>query len=243
MLQDLDLSLLASEGRLDCTVALKHPFPGLDKYDGFDVWGVFINNGSKALQYQGLAYADLASGTDAILLNPDGYTRWYNQPEFDGDGPPILEYWPGKLSNLPDPTAQLNPYRIFADGLGVEDDYYEWISDPGNSLNRGIFTAGQVNSRRYEMKFPFVGGSPKVSFQYAIVASWEPGDPTLTGNPSTYEPGDFPSSANCDEAFFMSLSTARAICFMSTRQIWAGHSSLVSKFSTGRADRSAGTEY
>ncbi len=206
---DLDASNFQTEGRLDCTVTVKHPFPGLDKFNGFDVWGVFLHNGESALGYDGLTYGGGpdAGENEAVLLNADGYTRWFNQPEFDGDGIPLFEYWPGTPSNLPEPTAMLNGYRIFADGLDTEQDYYEWITSFGNADNRGWFTAGAVNSRRYEFQFPIIDSSPVLNFQYAVIATWEQGDPALTGEPTIYDPGDFPTSANCEEAFFLGVTT------------------------------------
>jgi len=209
LIQDLDLTDFATEGRLDCTITLKHPLPGSGMYHGFDVWGVFMHNGASALSYDGLTYSGGPSAgvNEAVLLNADGFARWFNQPEFDGTGLPILKYWPGRLSNLPFPTAMLNGYRIFADGLGFEDDYYTWITTPGNADDRGIFRAGQANSRRYELDFPIIGGKPVVDFQYAVIAGWEPGDPALTGSPSVYDPDDFPTSANCEEAFFLRVGT------------------------------------
>jgi hypothetical protein len=209
LIEDLDLTNYMTEGRLDCTVTLKHPFPGLDMYDGFDVWGVFIHNGASHLIYDNLTYSGgpSAGNDEAVLLNPDGYTRWFNQPEFDGDGSPLFEYYPGKLADLPSPTAKLNCYKVFADWLGPDDDYRTFITSPGSSEDRGLFRAGHTNSRRYQLKFPVTGGTPVLSFQYAVVASWEPGDPTLTGDPTTYDPGDFPMSANCEEPFFVGVST------------------------------------
>jgi hypothetical protein len=202
-----------TQGILNCTVTLKHPLPGLDMYHGFDVRGVFMHNGSLSLDYASLTYGDPDSDTDAVLLNADGYTRWFNFPEFDGNGAPILEYFPGKLSDLQNPSAMLNGFKIFADNLDAEDSYYEWITTPGNADDRGLFGAGQVNSRRYEMKFPMPGGSPLLHFQYAVVATWEPGDPTLTGSPVYYDPFDFPTSANCEEAFFVNSNTDNSSMF------------------------------
>ncbi len=207
LIQNMDTTNFFTEGRLDCTVMLKHPFPGLDMYNGFDVWGVFMHNGSATLKYDDLVYSDGSGPDEGMLLNPDGYTRWFNHSEFDGNGSPILEYWPGKLSNLPAPTATLNAYKVFADGLGVEDDYYEWVTTSGNADDRGVFSAGIANSRRYQLKFPIIGGVPEASFQYAVIATWEPGDPTLTGNPTTYDPGDFPPNANCEEPFCLHVTT------------------------------------
>jgi hypothetical protein len=122
---------------------------------------------------------------------------------------PLFEYWSGELSNLPAPIATLNPYKVFADNLGTEDDYYQWITS-GNAADRGIFRAGSVNSRRYQLRFPIIGGEPTLEFQYAVVATWEPGDPALTGDPAAYDPGDFPPSANCEEAFLLNVTTIQS---------------------------------
>jgi hypothetical protein len=174
-----------------------------------------MHNGASALDYIGLTYSNgpAAGNDEAALLNADGYTRWFNQPEFDGNGSPLLEYWAGKLATLPLPTAALNPYKIFTENLGVDDDYYEWIKTPGNADDRNIFLAGQAHSRRYELKFPMIGGVPVLEFQYAVVATWEPGDPTLTGDPAWYDPADFPASANVDEAFFIHASTGNSTLY------------------------------
>jgi hypothetical protein len=213
LITDMDVTKFSTEGRLDCTIGLKHPLPGLQSYSGFDVWGVFLHNGSTPIGYDNLVYSDGTGSDEAALLNPDGFTRWYNFPEFNGPGSPIFDFWPGKLANLPAPTATLNPYRIFADNLGVNDDYSTWIKSSGNDQTRNVFSAGVLNSRRYELKFPMPAGQPVVSFQYAVVATWEPGDPTLTGNPATYEPFDFPTSANVEEAFFTSADTSGSNLF------------------------------
>ena len=53
---DIDSSNYATQGRLDCTITLKHPFPGLDRFDGFDVWGVFIHNGASPVGVEGLRH-------------------------------------------------------------------------------------------------------------------------------------------------------------------------------------------
>ncbi|HDS30483.1 MAG TPA: hypothetical protein ENN67_05500, partial [Firmicutes bacterium] len=215
MITDLDLTNYLTEGYLPCTVSLKHPLPGLDQFHGFDVRGVFLHNGQSMLNYDGLTYSGgpAAGANEAMLLNPDGYTRWFNYIEFNGVGLPVLKFHPGKLSTLPNPTAMLNPYKIFADNLGLYDDFRSFITGGTNANNRCIYRAGQLNSRRYELKFPMVGGVPELKFQYAVIASWEPGDPTLTGQPTIYDPFDFPSSANIDEPFFIHTNTEQSSLF------------------------------
>ena len=223
-ISDIDLDDFMLDGSLNCTISLKHPLPGQGIYNGFDVWGVFMHNGQEALEYDHLNYptSDPRNGDEAVLLNADGYTRWFNRPEFFGVFP-ILEYTTGRLSSLQMPTAKLNGYKIFADGFGEDDGYYEWITSIHSDGSRGVFRAGSTNARRYELRF----GGGVAEFQYAVVASWEPGDPTLVGNPMEFDPGDFPTSANCEESFFINVSTAASDIY------YAGGSDLGGTF---RAD-------
>ena len=202
--EDIEAPDFMATGHLAVTISIVHPLPGLSEYGIFDTWFVFLHNGSAMLNHDGLTYADETGPDSAVLLNPDGFTRWYNYDEFNGAGFPILKYYPGQFSNLPDPSATLNPYMIYSDGLGATDDYYQWITFPGNADDRGIFSSTfEVHSRRLELAFPMSGGSPVLEFQYAVIANWEPGDPTLTGDPIEYEPFDFPTSANVEEPFFI----------------------------------------
>jgi len=218
---DLDTSGLFTDGRLDCTVNITHPYEGFDQFHGFDIWGVFLHNGNSQLDYDGLTYGGgpdaPVPGNEAVLLNPDGYTRWFNANEFNGGGSiPMFEFYPGSPSNLPNPTASLNGYKIFAETLGAETDYYTWIKIPGYDNFRNIFRAGTTNSRRYELQFPMPDGAPQIKFNYAVIATWAKGDPTLTGDPTEYEPGDFPPDANVDEAFFVHASTAASDLYFDT---------------------------
>ena len=206
--EDIDASKYFDTGRLDVTISMHHPLPGYSEYGIFDTWFVFLHHGADTLNYQNLSYADETGFDSAVVLNPDGFTRWYNFTEFDGMGIPILGYYPGQFANLPDPSAKINPYKIYSDGLEATDDYHTWITTPGNADNRGIFTASmQVNSRRFEIQFPMIAGKPLLLFQYAVITNWEPGDPTLTGSPTMYDPFDFPTNANVEEPFFIRTAT------------------------------------
>lgn len=168
---------------VDIDVTLTHPFPGLTAYNGYDVRGIFMGDGSVNLMYNSaLKYAQYDS-TDqvmydynlteadihsALLGNPDGYTRWWNPSEFTTPG--VLGYEKGKLASLNyTPTATLNPYKYFADGLGVEDDAYEWLTT--NQATHGVFSAGSSNTRNYYLRFPMP--SPGVNYGYAVVANWK----------------------------------------------------------------------
>ena len=174
-----------------------------------------MSNGVSSLQYGQVKYSGgpQAGIDEAVLLNADGYSRWFNYTEFNGNTKPLFEYTPGAMSNNPAPTASINPYRNFADGLPESYDYYEWIANSAFAKDRGIFRAGATNSRRYELQFPMPGGNPLLRFQYAVMATWSPGDSTLTGDPSVWDPGDFPEDANIDEPFFVATSTVASTLY------------------------------
>jgi len=38
---------------IDINIGLTHPFPGLNQYDGYDVRGIFIGDGSRSLSFNG----------------------------------------------------------------------------------------------------------------------------------------------------------------------------------------------
>ena len=190
---NLDFSEFSSAGHLSLDVGLEHPFPGLDQYTGFDVWGVFMHDGSGVLSYEALAYP--VRGSDATLANADGYTRWFNMPEFTGSY--IAGYTPG-VAGTPGfgPSAELNGYKVLGDGLEKDDDLFEFLALESNFQDRLMFRAGNVNWREYDLWFPMVSGEPVLRFQYAVHASWVPPDPS----PPLEVPEDFPFLANIQEA-------------------------------------------
>ncbi len=80
---------------VDLDVTIKHPFPNKPEYNGYDVRGIFIGDGTQTLAYDSaLKYAgtgdqqmhdfnELASDPHTGEIgNPDGYTRWWNPTEF-----------------------------------------------------------------------------------------------------------------------------------------------------------------
>ncbi|MFH1675812.1 MAG: hypothetical protein ABIC40_02220, partial [bacterium] len=87
---------------VDIDVSIRHPFPGLDGYRGYDVRGVFMGDGSASLEHNGeMNYPvfgedqfmfDEPGGTDADDGGPDGYTRWYNISEFGSPTMPLFGY-------------------------------------------------------------------------------------------------------------------------------------------------------
>jgi hypothetical protein len=209
-----DLTNWMTEGLLGVDVGLKHPFPGLDQYTGFDVYGVFVTPGTASGLYDtDVTYTNGAD--EPKLLNADGYTRWMNPVEFPANGT-ILRFVPGKLGT-PDIglfTSTINGYKYFADGLGVTQDVADYFADPANVDNRGFFRPGSYNVRDYQLKFPMVGGSPQLVFQYAVIASWVEPDKTLSGDPDVLDvPGDFPFSANANEAIYLKVTNQSSVYY------------------------------
>lgn len=160
---------------LDLDISLTHPFPGMTKFNGYDVRGVFMGDGSKSMKYNPkLIYP--VFGTDQYMLNdpmdgfggPDGYTRWFNAPEFSLGGMPLFKYTHGKYAT---PgyvgTATLCPYKYFADDLGATTDLWQWLNN--NPSKRGVFSSGKTNTRNYFLSFP---AGKNIKYGYAVIASW-----------------------------------------------------------------------
>jgi len=127
---------------------------------------------------------------DTRLLNPDGLTRWWNPAEFPHTST-IFGYTDGLLGapdSLADFNCTLNGYKYYSDGLNNTDNYL--TVDPAN---RGIFSAGQKNIRRYELEL----GTAGLVFNYAIDANWK----NPQGEPPWEAPDDFAEAANRVEAW------------------------------------------
>lgn len=200
----LDIGIEDPEAILvDIDVTLNHPFPGMDQFNGYDVMGVFMGAGANALNYNpALKYP--VYKVDQFMMDdpvnddgggPDGYTRWFNQPEFTLPG--VLGFTYGNYgTKLYDPPATLCPYRYYADGINIEDAPYDFLT--ANAAEFGVFAAGSSNTRNYYLEFPFDILAPAANYQYAVVASWE--DPEI--HPS-----------NTTEALALSITTTPDIWY------------------------------
>ncbi len=160
-------------------VELRHPFPGMAKYTGFDVRGIFMAGGSLEFPSWGLSTAH--PGLDPYLKNPDGYTRMFNPVEFaPGSGVlPMLEYSKGKFASDSGFDATLNAYKNFY-----------------SSENRHYFACGDAITVTYDIST----GPGAFSFGYAVDASW-----ILPGWTPPSVPDDFAISANCLEAYLINV--------------------------------------
>lgn len=163
------------------TIGITHPFPGLPQYDGYDVRGVFIGDGSGTFDYNGAKYP--VSGTDQTMEVNDGYTRWYNPSEFMGSG--LFSYTVGNFASRNyTGNCEVNPYMYFADGLSATANVWDFLV---NTDRNGVFSSGASNSRFYEIRFP---NSKGIKYNYAVVANWEGEDPS-------HHPGNAPEAPAC----------------------------------------------
>jgi len=194
-LTNLSVEYLKFKGNhITADIGLRHPFLGLTKFTGFDVCGIFISNGSVS------GWNDpkliMAGEGDTRLLNPDGYSRWWNPSEFP-IGTTMFGYKDGLLG-APDSSADynstLNGYKYFCDDLTGSTDSLDKVTIE----KRGMFSAGQKNIRRYELEL----GSPGLVFNYAVDASWV----FPQGSAPWQAPDDFPPAANRVEAWRISVN-------------------------------------
>ncbi|HEX9744115.1 MAG TPA: hypothetical protein VGB30_01700 [bacterium] len=184
-------------------ITLTHPLSA-QKFSGFDITGILITPGSLNVGPLVFANAD-----ETRLLNADGYSRWWNPTEFTQPG--MFGYTKGNLSPFPASslTATVNPYKYFADALSAESTMSPVQNAPLDADNgRGLFSAGAVNTRRYQIRFESDPG-PKVVFGYAINASWSQPDP----NPPVEIPDDFPIEANQPEAYNIAVAAKTSTLF------------------------------
>ncbi|MFH1675448.1 MAG: hypothetical protein ABIC40_00380, partial [bacterium] len=198
---------LFTTGRIVMDVMLTHPFPVYPEYAGFDVMGVFINNGNYTSRHNDKIKYPRPS-YNALLLNADGYTRWMNPSEFPASG--MGGFTEGVFGTKKvNWTATINPYKYFCDGLGLNESIESNFTNPTSVADRGVFRAGKKNTRRYDLKFTISGGLPVIKFQYAVVVSWTESNPYPPNN----VPGDFPENANMDEPFYVLPDTEGSTCF------------------------------
>ena len=164
----------------DVDVTLTHPLEGMPQYNGYDVRCVFMGNGSGEMLYNSdLHYPvhdiDQSMMEDPYELDgggPDGYTRWFNATEFPIAGP--FGFTKGVLG-FPNytPSATLCPYKYYTEGIGTDEDVFEFLESDG--ADYGVFPAGASITRNFYLEFPLP--VPSVPFQYAVLATWE--DPVI----------------------------------------------------------------
>ena len=195
-------------GMVELDVGIRHPIVGATQYTGFDVIGVFMGDGP-GLSVDADGVPDMADGATRVT-NADGYTRWFNAPEFTTAGQikPIFGYVPGKYgSPACDPKAILNPYKFFADGLGPDESAYDYLVE--NPDLRGSFAPDNTNYRHYSLVFPDIPADG-VRFQYAIVTHWAPNS-DFPNPPDSMD--DWPPNANSTESLVIKLEDLSSVFY------------------------------
>jgi len=179
-------------------VSLTHPFSEYPEYTAFDIRGI-------AMLPHVFSFPELKVTTpgffpgQAAMLNPDGYTRWWNPTEFSKAKSPF-KYIDGSL--IPPglgakADALVNPYKCFV-----------------SMAKRRTFEAGETVTMHYHMSFP---PGPQI-FGYAVDANWA--EPL---NPDPYIPDGFPLTANSWEPYSIQLSDYQGELKCSIG-LWAGGS-------------------
>jgi hypothetical protein len=184
-------------------VTLKHPFPNVRKYTGFDVRGMVYFPPTKVqdtyLDYESYIYDDSpapklifpdpprymplafsrADQGGGELLNADGYSCYLIPGLTYSLKWPIFSYSPPKHSNEPAPVfTTINPYKLFASETG-----------------RRMFLVTYEITREYHFALP----PGPFNFGYAVDASWWPPDNTPVTNPAV----DFPREANAEDPWLI----------------------------------------
>lgn len=189
---------------VDINVGLQHPFPGNNKYRGFDTRLILMANSFTAgLHDPDVSYTIPPPGPEFVIdmyvENADGLTRWWNPTEFT-DTLPLLSYKPGALGTDPGPNSILNPYKYYSDDL---DAFTEVTGLDVQS--RGSFSAnGGVNWRNFKIHFPNHPG-PSFKFNYAVDTSYANPDPDSAPE---YPIDSFPPDAQVQEPYHVNVSDA-----------------------------------
>ncbi|MFH1445244.1 MAG: PQQ-binding-like beta-propeller repeat protein, partial [Nanoarchaeota archaeon] len=165
---DIDTTTIPGETILDVNASIRHPINNPET-DVYDVRGVYIGNGHANLKYDISPDARIpVAGIDQVLVNADGYTRWFNPNEFMNPG--LAGYTEGKIA-CPDNfvgSSTINPYKYFGKGIvETDEDLMSYLTSGEPDV--GTFLYYSYLSRNYKIRFPNI---PGIVFNYAIIASW-----------------------------------------------------------------------
>ena len=156
-------------GYLDVSLDLSitHPFAGNPGLNGYDIRGILCTTGTETMEINpDLIYPSLTASQ--LILNADGYTRWFNPAEFTFPG--LFGYTVGiAQSKAFLGTCTLNPYKYFAMGIQPGDDAFDYLM--ANSDTSGTFASGATVTRTYEIRFAIP--QPGIQYGYAVMASWK----------------------------------------------------------------------
>ena len=173
---------ITGPNELSVDITLTHPYPGLLKYTGFDVRGIFISAADYTFPSSGRTIA--LGDTVPRMLNPDGFTSLFNPTEFPPTTPPALGYIAGKHATGGDLSATLNPFVAYR-----------------KDAPRRMFEAGGSETKTVTIHAP----AGALHFGYAVDACWAPVNKVV--DPIK----DFPELANCLEAYAISVDAGSGV--------------------------------
>jgi len=167
----------AKNKRVEADVTLTHPL-AMPRYRGFDVRGV--------------VFGPKVANADGLTIIPS--------PEFFKEVP--FGYEDGMLGTS-DTIANyegLAGYKYYCDGLGPDDNLWQFMSYMPNLNYHGTFSPGTSLTRHYILDWNDVPYDFMV-FNYAVYANY--GNPI---GPPPFTIGSFPSTANSAEAFCITVT-------------------------------------
>ncbi len=193
------------------TIGLRHPLAGAPEFTGFDVKGVVFPRGFGAPVFSETTNAggeviaqtfhDDFLTANIFVENADGYTDLFNPLEYPYDG--TWQSYVDGLLGTPDLYAEypytVNPYKYFADDIDANESIVNL-----NMASRGMFSPGEVNTRRYALRSSKPWSQVIPIFNYAVIASWE----FPNGSAPWTVPDDFPPNANQNSPLFLYAAAA-----------------------------------
>lgn len=202
-----------AKGYVVLDITLRHPFPGKTMYRGFDVKGIIMASaGATGIYDPGIKYY---GPTNTRMINPDGFTRWWNQVEFTTYGT-IFGYTEGNFAK-PGYTSNttLNPYKVHTPTLAPTQPFYQL--DPST---RATFPAidGAV-IRTYNMQFDTTQ-SPIFKFKYAVDACWSLPNPAYA---PSYPVEAFDLKANMQEPYLVRITKYEEIPYYVDQYVSGGN--------------------
>jgi len=201
--------LLQPDGTVKLNVTVRHPFPTMPKYTGFDVRGLVYLPPTMIQKTLDLPYmSTLYNGYQVLpspysasmplifsrsdqgggeLLDADGYSCYLIPGVTYSKDWSIFSYSPPKYGNEPAPFSTINPYKLFA-----------------SDTERRMFLVMDKITREYHFALP----PGPFNFGYAVDASWWPPTTTPVTNPAV----DFPPEANADDPWLIEYEQVLPIC-------------------------------
>jgi hypothetical protein len=174
---------LLPEKQVAALMVLRHPFPGVLNYTGFDVRGIFISGAGYEFPE---SERSIAWGSDVPrMLKYDGFTELFNPTDYPETYPLALGYIPGHMATGGNLTATLNPYIRFQ-----------------TKAQRSIFMPGEM---AYSYMQVYAHEHP-IEFGYAVDACWQ-----LVSDPVTDPVSQFPDDANALEAYKVDVQVGTGI--------------------------------